>query len=79
MFSVQYNTLKEKTTEDKEPPLKKGDQEEKNRTILVCGVLLLTLVTLILYAVTRDNALLLTSGIVGTCIFSVLRYYFENK
>jgi hypothetical protein len=78
------NTLEEKPVpDDKEPPLKKGNQEEKNRMILVCGVLLLTLVTLILYAITRDNALLLASGTVsgtvGTCILLVFRYYFEKK
>jgi hypothetical protein len=74
------NTLEEKPVpDDKEPPLKKGNQEEKNRMILVCGVLLLTLVTLILYAITRDNALLLESGTVGTCILLVFRYYFEKK
>jgi hypothetical protein len=53
--------------------------DDQNRTILVCGVLLLAIVAFILYAITRDTALLLTDGgIVGISMASVVRYYFGN-
>lgn len=74
------NTLKERPVLDNEPPSNKGGWDEKNRTILICGMLVLTLVALILYAITRDNALLLDSGIMGTGgIVAVLRYYFGKE
>jgi hypothetical protein len=53
------------------------DPHHLNRTILVCGVLVLTALALILYAITRDKVLLLASGIVGTSISTVLYYYFK--
>jgi hypothetical protein len=53
--------------------------DEKTRTILVCGVLLLTIVAFILYAITRDTVLLMADGgVVGISMVSVLRYYFEK-
>lgn len=59
---------------------KPSGQDEKIRMILVCGVLLLALVTLILYAITKDTALLLTnSSVLGAGIFFILRYYFSKE
>ncbi len=52
--------------------------DEQNRTFLVRCSILLTALALILYTLTRDPTLLLTTGIVGTSVIAVFRYYFHH-
>ena len=68
-----------KVTKDTPKRLPSPDPDAGVRAFLARSAVLLTLVSLVLYEMTREPALLITSGFAGTAIVAVYCYYFKQR
>lgn len=53
--------------------------EERMRVFLAVSAVLIAILSLILYGIRADPALLLTTGISGIGLTSILPYYFKQR
>ena len=62
--------------EEKRPPLERTDQD---RSFLARCTVLLLLLVLIVYLITRDISVLAASTLIGVAVCAVFRYYFPSR